>query len=68
MTPTEDCVLGAKNQTKIDQLRQDFDKMAADIKQIKEKLLGRPSWWVVAVITALTGATSTLAMYIIMAT
>ena len=78
MPPTENCIQGATNQKKIDQLRIDFDRSCEEtdkhfadignaIKEIREKLLGRPSWWVVLVITSLIGATCTLATYIIMA-
>lgn len=39
--------------------------VCADIKEIKERLLGRPSWFVVLVISSLLTAASAMAMYIL---
>lgn len=36
-----------------------------DVKDIKEKLMGRPSWQITTVISALTGACGVMATYII---
>jgi hypothetical protein len=70
MPPTEQCTLGVENKTKIDQLRTDFDRfnktITKDIKEIKEKLLGRPSWFVSILITVLVTTVATLGTYIIM--
>jgi len=36
-----------------------------DVKDIKEKLMGRPSWQITAVISSLTGACGVMATYIL---
>jgi hypothetical protein len=36
-----------------------------DVKEIKEKLLGRPSWQITTIISTLTGACGVMATYII---
>ena len=70
MPATEQCPVGVANKTKIDQLRNDFDdlrdEITTDIKEIKEKLLGRPSWFVCIVIATLATTVATLSTYIVM--
>lgn len=69
MPPTESCLKGVELEQKIKSLRYDFDEfkseIKADIKEIKEKLLGRPTWFVLILITGLFTAVGAMAMYII---
>jgi hypothetical protein len=69
MSDTEQCTLGIENKTKIDQLRTDFDRfnktITKDIREIKDKLLGRPSWFVCITIVVLAKLCAILGTYII---
>ena len=65
MPETHQCTLGTQNKTDIANLKEDVDEMRSDIKEIKDKLLSRPSWFVTVVITALVGALCTMSMYIL---
>ena len=54
MAPNDEtCVLGNINRTEITQNRQMIATMAADIKEIKDKLLTRPTWFVAMLFTGL---------------
>lgn len=53
MADEKKCVLGATNETRIGKLEEQFEKMATDIKEIKDKLLGRPTWFVTIAFTAM---------------
>lgn len=48
-------------------LKEYYIGLMTDVKEIKEKLLGRPSWMVLIIISALTTITSSLIIYIITA-
>lgn len=50
------CVMGNVNQQRILSLEKRFNDVAADIKEIKEKLLGRPSWFISLLISGLISA------------
>ena len=69
MPPTDPCPKGVKLEENIKALRYDFDdfksEMKTDIKEIKEKLLGRPSWFVLILISGLFTAVGAMGMYII---
>ena len=70
MPETERCTLGQTNKTKVDQLREEFDRvsgeMQIDIREIKDKLLGRPSWQYVYVLVLafkIIGILATITVY-----
>ncbi len=42
-----------------------IDTLLSDVKEIKEKLLGRPSWIVMAIITGLASLSSALIVYLL---
>ena len=46
-------------------IKQELLNSRKDIKEIKEALLGRPSWWVAGIITALSSLVVALGTYII---
>lgn len=45
--------------------RQERLNLNQDIKEMKEKLLGRPTWWVTGIITGLSSIVVALGTYII---
>jgi len=58
----DECVLGATNRTRIKALEEQFATMSDDIKEIKDKLLGRPTWFIAIAFTAM----SSLIVFLIM--
>jgi len=52
---SNNCVQGAKNAEKIKNLEKEMSETKTAIKEIRDKLLGRPSW---AVFFLLTGMSS----------
>ena len=46
-------------------LKDCYIEVAADVKEIKDKLLARPSWIILTIISILTTVCSSLAVYII---
>jgi len=46
-------------------IKSEIHTLREDIKEIKEKLLGRPSWIIMGVITSLSSITFALATYIL---
>ena len=76
-TETRECAKGVKLEEQVKALRYDLvelktdtnvdiSEIKADIKEIKEKLLGRPSWNVLMLISGLFSAVGAMGMYIIM--
>lgn len=70
------CVLGAENKTKIESMNREVTEMkisyAKDkkelfeiINEIKEKLLGRPSWLILFIMSAMSSALVGLAIILI---
>lgn len=51
---TADCPLGVKHEAEIVALKESVSSILADVKEIKDKLLSRPSWMVTVVITLLS--------------
>jgi len=58
MPEIEECALGVENKTKIRNLERIVIELKNDIREIKDKLLRRPSWFVTILI-------STMAMLIV---
>lgn len=52
-------------ETKVNGHDTQIESIAGDVKEIKEKLLGRPSWQVTTIISTLTGACGVMATYIL---
>ena len=52
----EGCVKGTENEQRIIALERDVSEMKSDIKEIKDRLLGRPTWIVTVLITLLSSA------------
>jgi len=50
----EGCVKGTKNEQRIVSLERDMSDIKNDIKDIKDRLLGRPTWVVTCLITILS--------------
>lgn len=50
----EECPLGVKHEAEISAMKCDIGTMAKDIKDMKERLLGRPSWVVTVIISLLS--------------
>jgi len=50
------CVKGTENEQRIVALERDVSEMKSDIKEIKDRLLGRPTWIVTVLITILSSA------------
>ncbi|MCE5185038.1 MAG: hypothetical protein LLF76_02810 [Planctomycetaceae bacterium] len=60
-----DCTLGVKNQARIDNLEKGWDEMKDAITEIRDSLLGRPSWVVVFMFSAMSSIIVGLAMALI---
>ena len=60
----DSCILGVKNEGRIVAIEDDISEMKTSIGQIRDKLLGRPSWVVLFLFTGmsslLVAVTSTL--------
>lgn len=50
----EDCPRGVKHETEILALKECYSAIAKDVKDIKEQLLGRPSWTITCIIAFLS--------------
>lgn len=50
----EDCPIGVRHEAEIIALKEATAFVAKDVKDIKERLLGRPSWTVTVIITLLS--------------
>jgi len=48
------CPLGVKHEEQIKELKLCYIEVAKDVKDIKERLLGRPSWIITVVIAFLS--------------
>ena len=48
------CPKGVKNEQRIVSLERDMKDMKTDIKDIKDRLLGRPTWFVTIALTFLS--------------
>ena len=62
----DNCVLGTKNETKIKDVERRMGIVEQAVLDIREKLIGRPSWTVVFIITTLTSSSLAMATAIIM--
>ena len=70
------CVLGAENKTNIENLKETLDEFKVEVRtdikyinQCVEKITnhysGKPSWFVLIIVSALLAGVSTMGMYII---
>jgi hypothetical protein len=59
--PERVATLEQSDKTKTKQI----DTLCTDVKEIKEKLLGRPSWFVIMIIAGLSSICSSLISYIL---
>lgn len=50
----ENCPKGIENEQRIIALERDMGEIKKDIREIKDKLLGRPTWAVTIIITLLS--------------
>lgn len=60
-----DCVMGNVNQSRIAELETKFDKMAASIQRIEERLLGRPTWFVTLIFSSMFSMIVSLILFIV---
>lgn len=76
MPPTEPCILGTENRTKIDNLKEDvnefkesvvryMDRNDQNIAKLTNCYSNRPTWFVSLIITSLVGLVIFLTQYII---
>lgn len=56
MSDKNDCVLGATNKTKIEDHEKRLTAVEQAVIDIRDHLLNRPSWAVMAIITVLSSA------------
>lgn len=50
----DECTKGVKNEQRIVALERDMGDVRSDVREIKDRLLGRPTWTTTAIITILT--------------
>ncbi len=50
----DECILGVKNEQKIKNLEGNMNEMKVSIIEIRDKLLGRPSWQVLFFLTGMS--------------
>lgn len=50
----EDCILGVKNEQRIKNVEDDMSEVKSSIIEIRDKLLGRPSWVVLFIFTGMS--------------
>ncbi len=65
MPDVKQCVMGVKNETRIESLENDFSEIKSDVKEIKDKLLKRPSWFVTILLTAMSSTIVFLIMELV---
>ena len=53
MPDVDSCILGVKNQEKIVALERDMGEVKTAVHEIRDKLLGRPTWKVAMTFTGL---------------
>ena len=51
--PVKSCILGVQNKEKIIALERDMSEMKTGIHEIRDKLLGRPTWKVTMAFTSM---------------
>ncbi len=56
MALVENCPLGIENKTRIDGMESDIIETKVAINDIRDKLLGRPSWVVLFLFTLMSSA------------
>ena len=56
MTPVTDCAVGIENKTRIDNMEKDISQITLAINDIRDKLLGRPSWVVLFLLSGMSSA------------
>lgn len=54
MEKSEQCAKGVSNEQRIIALERDMGDVRKDVREIKDRLLGRPTWAVTTIITILT--------------
>lgn len=52
----DQCAKGVKNEQRIIALERDIGEIKQDIKDMKERLLGRPTWVITIIFTFLSSA------------
>lgn len=65
MPVTEPCILGTKNETRIDNLEKAVERIADDVDKITNHYSKKPSWFIAILITVLTNAIVVLSAYIL---
>ncbi len=65
MVEVQQCVLGTENKTRIDGLENTIGEIKSDVKEIKDNLLKRPSWFVTILITSMSSAIVFLVMELV---
>jgi len=53
----EKCPKGVENEGRINALEDNMTELKKDVKEIKDRLLGRPTWIITVIITILTAVT-----------
>jgi len=62
----EDCMKQiAKHETLLEQYGDWMHELAENIKELREKLIGRPSWFITILLSAMSTITVSLIVYIV---
>jgi hypothetical protein len=65
MPDFENCPLGIRHESELRDFQRRISIMEIAIVDIRDKLLGRPSWMVTLMLTTMFGISSSLAVYIL---
>ena len=61
----DSCPLGIRHESELKDVQRRISIMEIAIVDIRDKLLGRPSWMVTLLLTAMFGISSSLTVYIL---
>ncbi len=67
MPETTSCPMGIENKTRIDSMEKDISQITLAINDIRDKLLGRPSWVVLFILSTMSSAIVGMAVIILRA-
>ena len=66
MPEVKQCEMGVRNETRINNLEGIVAEIKDDVREIKDKLLKRPSWSVAILISAMASAITLMASAIVL--
>jgi len=65
MPETEQCILGAENKIRIDNMEKLLDEIKCDIRKLTNHYALRPQWWVAILLTFLCTVSGSLIVYLV---